>query len=302
VILRLFRPASRYLRWKRAPERGRAMPDPKQASVIGKARWFRLRANAGLVASALAHGTVLLAVVLFGTPRQLATAAPQPIVVDIVRPEEIAQVEATRSVAPESATKQAPAQQQQAQRPEQPAQAQREQPRQTQGRSEPQRQQAQEQPQRQQAQEPPQGQQAQPSATGAAAPVFASLYPWPVAQPDVQLGDYRTFESLEKSGHHELAELKARLKQCWQPPALAGGRRLTAALRVALRIDGSLAGAPELVEVSASPDAIALVASAKQALSACGRFGFLPADSYDSWKALSLTFSPDDIAVATVTR
>jgi hypothetical protein len=73
-------------------------------------------------------------------------------------------------------------------------------------------------------------------------------------------------------------------------------------LRVALRIDGSLAGPPELVEVSASPDAVALVTSAKQALSACGPYGFLPADSYDSWKALSLTFSPDDVAVAAVTR
>jgi len=54
--------------------------------------------------------------------------------------------------------------------------------------------------------------------------------------------------------------------------------------------------------VSASPDAVALVASAKQALAACGPYGFLPAQSYDVWKALSLTFSPDDITVAAVTR
>jgi hypothetical protein len=278
------------------------MADLQQASVGAKARRPRLRDNAGLLASVFAHATVLVGVVLLGTPRQFATASPQPIVVDIVRPEEVALGEATRSAGTKQSQTQPQMQQQQAQpqsqQPrEQQAQPQREQPQQAQGAAG-QRQQQQPQPQTQL-----QGMQAQPSTSGAATPVFTSLYPWPEARPDVQVGDYRTFESLEKTEHHELADFKARLKQCWRPPIVSGGaRRLSAALRVALRIDGSIAGAPELVEVSASPDAIALVASAKQALSECGPFGFLPADSYDSWKALSLTFSPDDIQVAAVVK
>jgi len=279
-----------------ASGRGRAMGDLQQASVTGRPERSRLRDNAGLLASGLAHGTLLLTVLLFGSPRELATASTQPIVVDIVRPEELAMGEITPSAAPKQAQGQPQIQQQQAQpqsqqQREQRAQPQRDQPQQPQAATQ----------QRQQAQSQPQGQQAQPSTAGSAAPVFASLYPWPT-RPDVQEGDYRTFETLEKTDRHELADFKARLKQCWHPPAVGGGRRLTAALRVALRIDGSLAGAPELVEVSASPDTIALVTSAKQALSECGPFGFLPADSYDSWKALSLTFSPDDIQVAAVTR
>jgi hypothetical protein len=268
----------------------------QQASIRGTGR-SRLRDNAGLLASGLAHGTVLLAVLLFGSPRELATASPQSIVVDIVRPEEVPQGEVAPSAAPKQAQAQPQIQQQQAQpqsqqQREQQAQPRRDQPQQAQGAA----------GERQQPQTQPQGMQAQPSTTGAAAPVFASLYPWPETHPDVKEGDYRTFESLEKTDRHELADFKARLKQCWRPPAVAGGRKLTAALRVALRMDGSLAGAPELVEVSASPDAIALVTSAKQALSDCGPFAFLPADSYDSWKKLSLTFSPDDIQVAAVTR
>ena len=275
------------------------MADLQQASVRAKARRSRLRDNAGLLASVFAHVTVLVAAVLFGTPRQLATASPQPIVVDIVRPEEIAMGEATRSAGTKQSQTQPQTQQQQAQPQSQQQREQQAQPQ----RDQPQQAQAATQPQGQQGQTQPQGQQAQPSPTGAATPVFASLYPWPETRPDVQVGDYRTFESLEKTEHHELADFKARLKQCWRPPAVSGGaRRLTAALRVALRIDGSIAGAPDLVEVSASPDAIALVASAKQALSECGPFGFLPANSYDSWKALSLTFSPDDIQVAAVTK
>ncbi|HML15135.1 MAG TPA: hypothetical protein VK456_17645 [Xanthobacteraceae bacterium] len=247
-----------------------------------QARRPRLRDGAGLLASGLAHGCVLVAVILFGSPRLFATVAPEPIVVDIVQPEEIAKGKLEEPTAPK------PSETQPQQPPAQPQQTQ----------AQPRQHQAQPQ-QRAQTQSPPTA-----SAAAPAAPVFASLYPWPVAQPgsDVQAGDYRTFESTGKLEHNELAQFKARLKECWHPPALGSGRKLAAAVRVALRIDGSLAGAPELVEVSASPDAVALVASAKQALADCGPFSFLPADSYDVWRALSLTFSPDDIAVAVVTR
>ena len=235
----------------------------------------RLRDRAGLLASALAHGLLLVAIILFGSPNLFATVAPEPIVVEIVRAEELAKGELREP---------ADAKQSQAQSQQQ---------------AEPQKQQAQ--PQKQ-AQPQPQSLPVSPAAP--AAPVFASLYPWPVTRPasDVQVGDYRTFESTGKLEHDELAQFKARLKQCWHSPVAGGGRKLTAALRVALRRDGSLAGPPELVEVSASPDAVALVTTAKQALADCGPYGFLPAASYDTWKSLSLTFSPEDIAVAAVTR
>ncbi|MBV8751525.1 MAG: hypothetical protein JO328_01550 [Hyphomicrobiales bacterium] len=258
----------------------------QQGSVGGEAQSRRLRDSAGLLASGLVHALLLLVIFLFGSPRLLATTAPQSIVVDIVQPEELAKGTPTESAAAKEIDKQ---QQQQAQQRQTQQQE-------TQQQSQPQ-QQAGAQPQ-------PSQQSAQPARVASAttsAPMFTSLYPWPVARPDVQEGDYRTFESMEKSDRPELAHFKARLKECWRPPAVSG-RRLSAALRVSLRVDGSLAGAPELVEVSASPDAVALVTSAKQALAACGPFGFMPADSYNSWKALSLTFSPEDIAVAAVTK
>jgi hypothetical protein len=253
-----------------------AMPDLQQALAIGDARRSRLRGGAVMLASALAHVAILLGVFLFGSPRLLATVPPEAIVVDIVRPDEIAKGELT-----EKASGQKPGQQ----APQQPAP----------------------QPQQQQAQQPQQQQQqqAQQAPSAAAAPVFTSLYPWPVARPasDTQAGDYRTFESTEKLEHDQLAEFKARLKECWKPPAVAAStRKLTAAVRVALRIDGSLAGPPELVEATASPYGPALVESAMRAVNQCGPYGFLPADSYDTWKRLSLTFSPDDVAVAVVVK
>jgi hypothetical protein len=266
----------------------------QQGSVTLESKARRLRDSAGLLASGLVHALLLLGVFLFGSPRLLATTAPQSIVVDIVQPEELPKGALTELAAAKEADKQ----QQQAQQ-QQTQQQQAQQP-QTQ---QPQTQQHQAQPQQQAGAQPSQ-QPAQPVRVASAtpnAPVFTSLYPWPVARPDVQEGDYRTFESMEKSDRPELAQFKARLKECWRPPAVSG-RKLSAALRVSLRIDGSLAGTPDLVEVSASPEAVALVASAKQALAACGPFGFMPADSYNSWRSLSLTFSPEDIAVAAVTK
>jgi len=254
---------------------------------VGEAQRPRLRDGAGLLASGLAHGLLLLGVVLLGSPHLFATAGPEPIVVEIVQPEELAKgkLQETTDTKQSQAPTQQQAQPQQQAPPQQQAQP---------------KQQAAQPQQRSQ----PQSQPLPVSAAAPAAPVFASLYPWPVTQPggDIQVGDYRTFESTGKLEHDGLAQFKARLKECWRSPIAGGGPKLRAALRVALRSDGSLAGTPELVEVSASPDAVALVTSARRALAECGPYGFLPAESYDTWKALSLTFSPDDIAVAAVTR
>jgi hypothetical protein len=257
------------------------MTEVPQRSAGEEARRPRLRDGAGLLASVLAHTALLVGIVVFGSPRLFATVSPSPIVVDIVRPDELDKGKLTSAAS-------------------QPAQ-----PQAKQQQTQPQEQQAQQQPQAQPQQQRQTQPQPQPMTVAAApaSPVFASLYPWPVTRPgnDVQAGDYRTFESMGKLDHPELAQFKARLKECWRPPT-GGGRKLTAALRVAFRVDGTLAGPPELVEVSASPEAVALVTTARQALADCGPYGFLPAESYDAWKALSLTFSPDDIVVAAVTR
>jgi hypothetical protein len=229
------------------------MPDLQQALVGGESRG-RLRNAWVLATSTCVHVAILIGVFALGSPRLLATVPPDSIVVQIVRPDEVAKGETGGS---DSRSK--------------PAQV-----------------------------KPP------PSA---AAPKFTSLYPWPVAPAappdasDTPAGDYRTFESTEKLSSDELAKFKARLKACWTPPAGAAGvKKLTAALRVAFRIDGTLAGPPELVEATASPFGPALVESAMRSVNQCAPYGFLPADSYDTWKSLSLTFSPDDIVVAAITK
>jgi len=134
-----------------------------------------------------------------------------------------------------------------------------------------------------------------------ATPTYTSLFPWPVpAETDRQAGDYRTFESASDASADELGAFKARLMTCWAP--IAGAKKLTASLRIGLRPDGTLTGPPELVEGSASPDGLTLAQSAMRAIRQCEPYGGLPADKYNSWKQLSLTFTPDGVKVAAVTK
>src|ERR1051326_4433701 len=77
----------------------------------------RLRDGAGLLASGLVHGLLLLAVVLLGSPHLFATVAPEPIIVEIVQPEELAKGKSLEA----SDAKQSQTQpKQQAQQPAQP--------------------------------------------------------------------------------------------------------------------------------------------------------------------------------------
>jgi len=89
--------------------------------------------------------------------------------------------------------------------------------------------------------------------------------------------------------------LKARLRQCWKAPGgLAPATRVV--LRVSLRPDGALAAEPMLIEASASRDGPVVLTAAKRALKDCQPFGFLPAEKYQEWKVLDLTFTPRDMA------
>src|SRR5262245_15091727 len=115
------------------------------------------RGGAGLLASGLVHGLLLLAIVLLGSPHLFATVPPEAIVVEIVRPEELAKGKQLEAVD----AKQDQAQNQQVAQKE----------------GQPQKQQARPQ-QRAQTQS-----QLPVSAPAPAAPMFASLYPWPVTQP-----------------------------------------------------------------------------------------------------------------------
>jgi hypothetical protein len=94
----------------------------------------------------------------------------------------------------------------------------------------------------------------------------------------------------------EIDALKARLSQCWNPPAgITASTNIYVSLRVLMRQDGSLAAPPVVVEGSPSALGPALAESAKRALLQCQPFTMLRPEHYDQWKDLQLDFNPHEL-------
>jgi hypothetical protein len=101
-------------------------------------------------------------------------------------------------------------------------------------------------------------------------------------------------EESAKLPPEEIAAFKARLHECWHPPAGLGSN-LKVVLRVTFKRNGALAEEPSLLAASASPDGAVLLKTALQALQQCAPYAFLPRAKYKEWQMLDLAFSPSGL-------
>jgi colicin import membrane protein len=94
----------------------------------------------------------------------------------------------------------------------------------------------------------------------------------------------------------EIDALRARLRQCWNPPVGAmDAQRLQVVFRVLFRRDGAIAYDPQLVQATASQFGPALAESAKRALLQCQPYKMLKPEHYEMWKDMEITFDPRDM-------
>jgi hypothetical protein len=92
-----------------------------------------------------------------------------------------------------------------------------------------------------------------------------------------------------------IASFRAHLRQCAALPAgLSRDDKVVIVLRAAFRPDGRLAGAPILIEASASSKGPALMQAAMAALQTCQPHNALPRDKFAEWRMLDLRFTPQD--------
>jgi colicin import membrane protein len=109
------------------------------------------------------------------------------------------------------------------------------------------------------------------------------------------LGDASGAQSAQLS-QSEIDALRARLSQCWHPPAgITATTNIYVSLRVLMRQDGSLAAPPVVVEGSPSALGPALAESAKHALLSCQPFTMLRREHYEQWKDMQLDFKPSEL-------
>src|SRR5262249_44512693 len=146
---------------------------------------------------------------------------------------------------------------------------------------------------------PPQATPQDPAQPAAAPTPFAgSPFEFPTLMPSPDGFDFdAAAETKARLTPEEIAAFQTHLQKCGHPPAsMAGAQKLRASLRIALTPEGALAGEPLLIRASASAQGPRLVETATRALQECQPFSFLPADKYQEWKLLDLSFSPRGLA------
>jgi hypothetical protein len=94
---------------------------------------------------------------------------------------------------------------------------------------------------------------------------------------------------------NEIDALRARLAQCWNiqlaPPDPS---ELRVKLKMFLNPDGSISQAPQVLEVGSSEFARSAAESAVRAVRRCAPYN-LPAEKYDSWREINVTFDPREM-------
>ena len=87
--------------------------------------------------------------------------------------------------------------------------------------------------------------------------------------------------------------LISRFAQCWDVPAeIRNAHELVVSIRISLKIDGSLAAPPVVINRSQNPLFAKAAESAVRAVRKCAPFSFLPAASYNQWKDIIVDFDP----------
>jgi hypothetical protein len=258
----------------------------------------------GIAASAIAHLSVLMLVILFSEVHPFGSVTTELIAVDIVTPQEVAEKKpepppppkaqpsdsfdlASNAAASGSA---APSVPEQAAMPAQtPA---------TQSASRPNQQQAATRPQPPAASPSPVYTPPEPDLS-IKYHVMLGLPPDLSSQPQARPGD--GFDDVASKAadiaSSLVTEFRRHLKTCSKlPGSIAPSDKVRIVLRVFMTTEGRLATEPVLIEASATAKGPLLMQGAISALQACQPYAMLPADRYGEWKVLDLSFTPQDFA------
>jgi outer membrane biosynthesis protein TonB len=94
----------------------------------------------------------------------------------------------------------------------------------------------------------------------------------------------------------EIDALRSRLAECWNIPAGArDADKLVVRVRFNLNPDGSLNGAPALVEATPGPYSQVAVEAAMRAIRQCQPYAMLPAEKFETWRDITINFDPREM-------
>jgi hypothetical protein len=92
----------------------------------------------------------------------------------------------------------------------------------------------------------------------------------------------------------QIAAFKAQVRKCWvAPPGTPNAPDVIVIMRIALSPDGMLGATPELIRAPGEVDGRPLRDNAKRALQKCQPYTGLPPDKHKDWKILDLGFTAE---------
>ncbi|MBI3435243.1 MAG: hypothetical protein HY056_09230 [Proteobacteria bacterium] len=132
-----------------------------------------------------------------------------------------------------------------------------------------------------------------PEATAAPNDWLSGILGSPPTLPSTGFDGASPAEIGAKISRDTVAALRAHVQKCWVAPAgVAAALRAQVIIRVALKRNGEINGAPVLIQGPASIAGPAIMQSAIRALQECQPYNFLPVAEYKEWRVLDLSFTP----------
>ncbi len=105
----------------------------------------------------------------------------------------------------------------------------------------------------------------------------------------------RTGNDNARMTQSELDALRAQISRCWNPPIGAeSAEGLSVKVKVFLNRDGSVARPPKVLNTGSDPFFRAAADSARRAVLRCQPYQ-MPADKYDAWNEVNVTFDPREL-------
>jgi hypothetical protein len=245
-----------------------------------------------LVISVAIHVAIMLWLALGPGASTFGPASADPILVDLVAPQDVPKSEAAKTETPEAKTEQPKAEVPQSEKPKSEPLARKPDPKTPppkNGSPKPE-------PSKtvvEANQPPPQSETAPDSVEERAA--TAARLAWMLNLPTDTAASLAAPPSEEKSNlaREEVAAFKAQVSKCWVAPAgMPNTPDAMILMRIALNPNGTLGAAPELIAAPASIDVNPLKVSARRALQKCQPYTALPAAKYQDWKILDMSFTP----------
>lgn len=95
----------------------------------------------------------------------------------------------------------------------------------------------------------------------------------------------------------EIDAIRSQIQSCWSVPASArDAHNLVVRIKFSLNLDGSLSGAPEVIDTSRMNETTYREAaeSAIGAIRQCSPLKYLPLDKYERWRKLEMNFNPQE--------